>query len=260
MFKCCSLYSGSSGNSFFIQSDNTKILVDVGVSAKKIVEALIELNHSVENIDAILITHEHVDHTKSLSMLSSKYNIPVYANEKTWNALSKHKEKMLPNNIKIFNNLKNFFVGDLEISPFSISHDAADPCGFNIYYNDKKISIATDIGNVTQETLNCLKNSSFLFLESNYDPNILKLSSYPYTLKQRIVSDKGHMSNITAGKVLQKISDDNLKNVLLIHLSKENNFPELAYETVNEQLNGLSSIPNIVVAPRNKPSILFNVS
>ncbi len=260
MFKCGSLFSGSSGNSFFIQSDNINILVDVGVSAKKITEALTELEFSIEKIDAILITHEHIDHTKSLSLLSCKYNIPVYANKKTWDALSKHREKISVENIKIFNNLENFYIGDFKISPFSISHDAADPCGFNIYYNDKKISIATDIGQITEETLNCLKNSSFLFLESNYDPNILKMSSYPYILKQRISGNKGHMSNITAGKVLQQITDNNLKNVLLIHLSKENNFPELAYETVHEQLNGLSNIPNIVVAPRNKPSQIFNVS
>lgn len=260
MFKCGSLYSGSSGNSFFIQSDNTNILVDVGVSAKKITESLIELEHSIEKIDAILITHEHIDHTKGLSILSSKYNIPVYANQKTWDALSKHREKISPNNIKIFNNLEDFYIGELKISPFSVSHDAADPCGFNIYYNNKKISIATDIGQINENTLNSLKNSSFLFLESNYDPNILKMSSYPYLLKQRIAGNKGHMSNITAGKVLQQIADNNLRNVLLIHLSKENNFPELAYETVQEQLNGLSNIPNIVVAPRNNPSQIFNVS
>lgn len=259
MFKCGSLYSGSSGNSFFIQSDNTNILVDVGVSAKKIVDALDELNFSIQKIDAILITHEHVDHTKSLSLLSSKYNIPVYANKKTWDALSNHKEKMLPDNINFFENGNDFYVGDLKVSPFSISHDAADPCGFNVIYNNKKISIATDIGEVTTEILHCLKNSSFLFLESNYDPNILKLSSYPKMLKQRILSNKGHMSNATAGKVLQHISDSNLKNVLLIHLSKENNFPELAYETVQEHLNGLSNIPNITVAPRNNPSKFFNV-
>ena len=259
MFNCCSLYSGSSGNSFFVQSDNTKILIDVGVSAKKIIEALENINCSIKDIDAILITHEHVDHTQSMGMLSSKYNIPVYSNEKTWNALAKQSAKISSENIKCFSNNTEFSIGEFKIFPFNVSHDAADPCGFNIFYKNKKVSIATDVGQVNDSILTSLKNSCFLFLESNYDPNILKYSSYPKLLKERIVSSKGHMSNISAGKLLQKIISPELKDVLLIHLSKENNFPELACETVNEQLNGLNYIPNITVAPRNNPSKFFNV-
>lgn len=187
MFKYCSLYSGSSGNSFFVQSDNTNILIDAGVSSKKIVSALSEFNIDINNIDAILVTHEHSDHTKSLATLSNKYNIPVYANKKTWNALSNVSEKIAEKNRKFFTVTQNFNIGDFEIFAFPIPHDAADPCGFNIFYENKKITVATDIGHISPELLEHLKNSVSILLESNYDPEILKYSSYPYLLKRRIL-------------------------------------------------------------------------
>lgn len=187
MLKYCSLYSGSSGNCFFIQSDNTNILIDAGVSSKKIVSGLSEFNIDINNIDAILVTHEHIDHTKSLAILSNKYNIPVYANKKTWAALGDINNKIPESNKKIFNILQNFKIGDFKIFAFPIPHDAADPCGFNIYYNEKKVTVATDIGHVSQELLDHLKNSVSIILESNYDPEILKYSSYPFMLKKRIL-------------------------------------------------------------------------
>lgn len=235
MFKFCSLYSGSTGNSSLIQTENTKILIDVGESAKKITEALNSINVEPTQIDAILITHEHSDHTKGISTFSKKYNIPVYANKETWNSLEKHKEKLLDDNIKYFT-FDKFNIGDLSIIPFSIPHDAANPCGFNVYYKDKKISIATDIGHMTSEIVENLSNSNFILLESNYDSNVLKCSSYPYTLKQRISGPNGHLSNDVAGKTISYLAKNGLKTVMLGHLSKENNFPELAYKTVVENL------------------------
>lgn len=187
MLKYCSLYSGSSGNCFFIQSDNTKLLIDAGVSTKKIVSALSEFDIAADTINAILITHEHSDHTKGLVNLSNKYNIPVYANKKTWEALSNLSNKIEAHNIKFFNTLESFKIGDFKIFPFPIPHDAVNPCGFNIYFNNKKISVATDIGHISSELLNHLKNSVSIFLEANYDPEILKYSSYPYMLKKRIL-------------------------------------------------------------------------
>lgn len=264
MLKCCSLYSGSSGNSFFIQSENAKILVDVGVSAKKIETALKEqFDLSLKDINAIFITHEHVDHTKSLFQISCKYNIPVFASQGTWNALEgKGNNKILGENKKIFFKNKSFEFIDLRIFPFPIPHDAADPCGFNIYNGNSKISIATDIGHVNSELFNNLKNSSFVMLEANYEPNILKISSYPYKLKQRISSNDGHLSNIEAGDTIFKLINYGLKDALLIHLSKENNMPEIAYETVIENLkNNKCSLENfnLSVAPRNNPSKIFNI-
>ena len=258
MFKFCSLYSGSSGNSFFVQSDTTNLIIDAGVSLKKIITALEEIKIDIQSINAILVTHDHIDHTKSLSTLSAKYNIPVYANKKTWEAIPEISNKIADHNKKTFDLLETFSIGDIEIFPFHTPHDAADPCGFNLYNSNKKISIATDIGYVSEELLNHLKNSSSILLESNYDPDVLKCSSYPYILKQRILSNDGHLSNISAGKTLSNLYNFGLKNALLIHLSKENNFPELAYETVkNETLNCTDL--SIHVAPRDKPSQLFEV-
>ena len=229
MFKYCSLYSGSSGNSFFVQSNNTNLIIDAGVSLKKITTALEEININGKDIDAILVTHDHIDHTKSLATLSNKFNIPVYASEKTWKAIADIADKIPENNKKFFTISETFSIGDIEILPFHTPHDAADPCGFNLYNSNKKISIATDIGYVSEELLNHLKNSSCILLESNYDPEVLKCSTYPYMLKQRILSNNGHLSNICAGKALSALYNHGLKNALLVHLSKENNVPELAY-------------------------------
>ncbi len=259
MFKYCSLYSGSSGNCFFVQSDTTNLIIDAGVSLKKIISGLDEIHINGKNINAILVTHDHSDHTKSIAALSNKYNIPVFANKRTWEAISNIANKIPDNNKKTFNISEAFSIGDIKILPFSIPHDAADPCGFNLYNSNKKISIATDIGYVSEELLNHLKNSSCILLESNYDPEILKCSSYPYILKQRIASKTGHLSNISAAKTLVNLYNFGLQKALLIHLSKENNFPELAYETIkNETLNCTNL--SIDIAPRDKPTKLFEVS
>lgn len=138
MFKFCSLYSGSTGNSLFVETDNTKVLVDTGESCKKIVEGLSSINVSADEIDAIIITHEHIDHVKSLGTISKKFNIPVYANTETWDAMPTQRDKIETHNIKTFKIKESFEIGDLRIKPFSIPHDAANPCGFNICHNNKK--------------------------------------------------------------------------------------------------------------------------
>ena len=235
MFQFCSLYSGSTGNSSIVQSNKTKILVDVGESAKKIAEALATINVDPFSIDAILITHEHSDHVKGLAVFSKKYNVPVYANVETWNAMQKYKEKLNEENIKTFTFTK-FKIGDIEVNPFPIPHDAANPWGFNLFHDNKKMSIATDIGHMSKEIITNLSDSSFLLLEANYEPEILKCSSYPYMVKERIKGPNGHLSNSDAGKTISFLVDHGLNQVMLGHLSKENNFPELAYKTVVEEL------------------------
>ena len=257
MLKFCSLYSGSSGNSSLIQSKNINILVDAGVSGKKIIDALASINVGIENISAILITHEHSDHTQSIATLSKKYNIPVYANKKTWKAMEDKKSKIPENNVFYFNNNKSFTLNDLTIFPFDIPHDAANPCGFSISDSDSKVSIATDIGHMTNFILNNLKDSNFLLLEANYEPDVLKCSSYPYHLKQRISSPIGHLSNIEAGKTINYLADFGVKNILLGHLSNENNFPELAYKSVLEQIEDKDL--NLNIASRFEPSPVFDI-
>lgn len=263
MFRFCSLYSGSSGNSLFVETDKTKILIDCGESAKKIINALSEININIEQINAILITHEHIDHVKSLGTLSKKYNIPVYTNLETLNAMPEQKNKINENNINLFKISQDFYVGDIRIHPFSIPHDAANPCGFNIYNNNKKISIATDVGHITPEIINNLEKSCFLMLESNYDSNILKCSPYPYHLKERISGPYGHLSNTVAGQTISHLLNSGLKSVMLGHLSKENNFPELAYKTVMEELlynkNFNENDINLTVATRFNPTPIINI-
>ena len=263
MFNFCSLYSGSSGNSLFVQNDNTNILVDAGESARKIENALSSINVDVKNIDAILVTHEHIDHVKSLGTLSKKYNIPIYATNETWDAMSEQKNKIDSNLVKYYSPSESFNIGGLTIDPFSIPHDAANPCGFNIINENKQISIATDLGHITKDITQKLENSSFLLLESNYDPEILKFSRYPYYLKKRISGEYGHLSNTEAGKIVAHLSTKNLKSVMLGHLSKENNFPELAYKTVADELinkNFDASKIELSVATRVKPSKIIRIS
>ncbi|MCI8641331.1 MAG: MBL fold metallo-hydrolase [Clostridia bacterium] len=236
MLNFCSLYSGSSGNSLFIESENTKILVDAGVSAKKIEFALANLDINPSYLDGILITHEHSDHVQGLGTLAKKYDLPVFVNQKTLDAMPKQKEKIKKENIKIIKTEEKFEIGDLKIKPFSIPHDAANPFGFSIFKDNKKISIATDIGHITNGILKNLEDSIFVLLEANYDPEVLKFSHYPYPLKTRIASPTGHLSNEIAGKTISYLIKSGLKQALLGHLSKESNFPELAYKTVVDEI------------------------
>lgn len=263
MLRFCSLYSGSTGNSLLVQNDDTNILIDAGVSGKKITEALSSLNINIDTISAILVTHEHSDHIKSIGTISKKYNIPVFANKETWNAMENEKNKITEDNQKIFEPYKYFYINSLKIGAFKLPHDAANPCGFCIISDNKKISIATDLGHITPNIMNCLQNSSFVLLESNYDPEVLKCSRYPFSLKTRIDGPNGHLSNYTSGKIVSNLISSGLKSAMLGHLSKENNFPELAYKTVVEELyknNFNENSIDLTVASRNEPSKMIEVS
>ncbi len=216
MINFCSIYSGSSGNCLFINSNHTKILIDAGVSCKKIGEGLDSIGTSLADIDAILVTHEHSDHVQSIGTISQKFNIPVYANLETWDAMEKQRNKMAPTNIHTFENDQDFQINDLTIHPFSTPHDAANPCGFNIHNGTKKLSIATDLGHMDNRLISELYDSSFVFLESNYDPEILKVSKYPFPLKRRISGPHGHLSNASAGKtIFNLLLKKELKEVML---------------------------------------------
>ncbi len=231
-----SLFSGSSGNCLLIETDKTKLLVDAGVSCKKIELSLSTLNIMPSDIDAILITHEHIDHVQGLGTFSKKFNTPVYANLETFEAMPIQKNKILEENQKLFELYNDFFIGDLKIHSFGIPHDAANPCGFNIWKGNKKITIATDIGHMNNDLLKYFENSLFVMLEANYDPEVLKCSSYPFSLKTRISGPTGHLTNEMAGKTISHLLNHGLKSAMIGHLSKENNFPELAYKTVVEEL------------------------
>ena len=262
MFKFCNLYSGSSGNCSFVGTDNINILIDCGESQKKIINALESIGTNINQINAIVVTHEHSDHVKTLGAISKKYNIPVYANEKTFNNMPEQTELIKEENRKIFNTDDHFEIGDLQIHPFHIPHDAAEPCGYNIYNENNKISIATDIGHMDNNILKKLEESKFLLLESNYEPEILKYAKYPYYLKRRISGPNGHLSNQEASDTIIKLLSTGVNNIMLGHLSKETNFPELAYKTVMDEIinNKINNNLTLNVASRIKPSDVINIA
>lgn len=260
MLNFCSLYSGSSGNSLFVQTENTRILIDAGVSSKKIEEGLKSIDVEPSSIDAILVTHEHSDHIQGLGTFSKKFDTPIYANQETIDNMQNQILKISEKNIKKFKVSDKFSIGDIDIKSFSIPHDAANPCGFNIFKENKKLSIATDIGHMDNKLIKNLEDSLFILLESNYDSEIIKYSRYPYSLKSRITGPLGHLSNDSAGKTISYLLKSGLKSAILGHLSKENNFPELAYKTVADQLmeqNNFNNSISLSVANRNSPGKLL---
>ncbi|MDQ2087495.1 MBL fold metallo-hydrolase [Herbivorax sp. ANBcel31] len=236
MIKFCSLYSGSSGNSIFLSSERTKLLIDCGLSGKKIIEALCSIGESPTELSAILVSHEHGDHIKGAGIVSRKFDIPIYANENTWCMMEGSLGTVRDENKVFFNTGNGFDIGDFFVNPFPIPHDAVEPVGFNFFINNKKLTTATDIGHMNKELLSYIKGSDFLLIESNHDVEMLKMGKYPWHLKKRIMGDKGHLSNEMAGKVVAYLAENGTRRFLLGHLSKENNFPQLAYQTVSNIL------------------------
>ena len=225
--------SGSSGNCTYIECKDTKILVDAGVSGKKINEGLAGYGVEIKDIDAILITHEHIDHIVGLGVISRKYKIPVYMTKGTLEALDESKVGKIDKDL--FNIIKKgegFIIKDVNIYPMPISHDAASPVAYCFEANDKKFAIVTDLGYYDKDILDRLHNLNGIIIEANHDVRLLQVGNYPYKTKQRILGEKGHLSNEVAGRLLKEISNDKLCTVILGHLSKENNNEDLAYETV----------------------------
>lgn len=260
----CSLYSGSSGNSIFIGNENNQIIIDAGMPGKKIDEALKKIGQNPKELKGIFITHEHSDHIKGAGIVSRKYDIPIYANDKTWEAMEKSLGKIKEHNIKIMDKRSTVTIGDLEVKSFNIPHDAIAPVGYTIKSGDKCASIATDFGTFTEEIKDNIKDSDIILLESNHDVNMLKFGPYPYNLKRRILSEIGHLSNEDCGEALAQLIKYGLgKEVFLGHLSGTNNHPDLAYQTVittlQEQGIKLGEDVKLYMANRHEPSKLINL-
>ena len=234
-----SIASGSSGNCTYIGSDNTHILIDAGVSKKRIEQGLNELELSLSDLDAIFVTHEHADHIAALHTILKKYDIPIYATNGTIEGIrnSDKKGEMTDSRFITVCADKMVTVGDMMINPMTISHDANEPCGYRVFCGDKKIGVATDLGCYTDYTVDCLRNCDALLLEANHDIRMLQTGPYPYQLKRRILGDTGHLSNEKSGELLCKLLNDKIKGIFLGHLSKENNLPELAFETVRVEID-----------------------
>ena len=231
----CSLASGSSGNSYLVRTDSTAVVVDAGISGKKIQNGLEEAG-ALEIVSGLLLTHEHVDHVKSVSVLAKRLpQISVYASQGTWDNM----EHTVPaGQQKVLSEGEILTIGDLEVRVFRLSHDAAQPVGYSFRCEGKQITIVTDTGCYSEEILREAEEADLLVLEANHDVDMLRIGRYPWFLKQRVLSDVGHLSNEAAGNCLVELLKRNGKErrVCLAHLSRENNFPEMAYQTVKNIL------------------------
>lgn len=258
--------SGSSGNCIYVGSDSTHLLVDTGISKKRTEEGLNEIDVSLKDMDGILITHEHSDHIQGLGVISRKYHIPIYGTEKTLEAVLQNKSlgALEP---ELFHTVEAdcpFTLKDIICNPMHTSHDAADPVAYRFQCGKQKVAIATDLGTYDDYTVSCLQGMDALLLEANHDIHMLQVGPYPYALKQRILGDKGHLSNERSGELLCRLLHDGLQHIILGHLSHENNLPELAYESVKMEIN-MNDCPYcandfpLAVAKRNCPSELVEV-
>lgn len=258
-----SIASGSSGNSIFVGTSggNSGVLLDAGISKKRIEEGLAVRQLTLEQVEGVFITHEHADHISGLGPLVRKYAIPIFATEKTIQYIQETGKcgKVDSDLFQCVRPDESVHVAGMEITPFSISHDAADPVGYTMQAEGKKLAVATDMGEYTDYTISHLQDCDGLLLEANHDINMLQVGSYPYALKMRILGKKGHLSNDACGRLVKKLVANKLRHVLLGHLSQDNNYPELAYETVKYELTqeeGLVPGKDFVleVARRNEPT------
>lgn len=256
MTKFCTLYSSSSGNCTLISDNDTNILIDAGVSASKICDSLSEVGISPDEIDAILITHEHSDHICGLRVLCRKYNISVYASEKTAEKISETYPDISNVNIHSVLPSESFTIRSMTVRAFQTPHDSVQPFGYCIWSEDKKYCVATDTGTVTKSMLTNLAGAEAVLIESNHDEEMLKNGPYPYVLKKRILSDSGHLSNASCAWLSTQLALWGTKRIILGHLSEKNNTPQKAYESAKNLLesNGFKVGSDVLlkVAPKNE--------
>lgn len=261
-----SIASGSSGNCIYVGDENTHILIDAGISKKRIEEGLNTIGLTVDDLSAVFVTHEHIDHIGGLGVLTRKCHAPVYATKGTIDGIFQT-SSMGKIDREQFIEIREdqcLTVGDITVDSMKISHDAAQPVAYRFFKGGKKIAVATDLGMITEENEEKLKGMDAILLEANHDVNMLQVGPYPYYLKQRILGNRGHLSNENAGRLLSRIVHDDLKHIFLGHLSKENNMPALAYEAVRLEIT-MGDNPyeasdfSIDIAKRSEPSKVVNI-
>lgn len=253
----CPLASGSKGNCIYLGTQHTKVLIDAGISAKAIQARLSEINVDLSDIDAILITHEHMDHIQGLKTLAYKKGIPIFANHETAKGIVATFHDCPK--FKIFSTGETFEFGDLEIHPFSIQHDTLDPVAFTIRVNSLKLGFCTDLGFATSLVQAQLMDCHYLYVEANHQTSMVYASSRPMIYKQRVLSRSGHLSNEACGNLLAQVYSPKLKHAHLAHLSSECNSPETALQVVKGILEQKGIHLDMCIAPQNKisRSILF---
>ncbi|HNT52148.1 MAG TPA: MBL fold metallo-hydrolase [Candidatus Syntrophosphaera sp.] len=261
MFQLSVLVSGSKGNAVLIRTAETLVLLDAGVSAKTIYTNMEELGIDRRELRAVVVSHEHSDHTRGVGAALRQLKIPLYINRDTL-AQCQHRIGKLPLPVQLFETGYPFAIGDLQVHPFSSSHDAADSCNFTFQRRDdprSKLGIATDLGYPTALAVQQLKNCTTLVLESNHDERLLMEGPYEWPLKQRIKSITGHLSNLQAVGVVSQILHQGLQNLILAHLSEINNDPQLACRTMQNYLDSMRSQTKLMIAGQYQPTPLIDV-
>lgn len=234
----CPLYSSSSGNSTFIATKDTAILVDAGVNASRIGEALNEIDASFSDIKAVVVTHEHIDHIKGIGVLARRHGIPIIANHGTWEAIiNQGRAGDIPFSKRIyFEHNTTFYVGDIALTPFETHHDSASSVGYCVEHESSKVAIVSDTGTVSKTMKSHIAGADLLMIEFNYDEHMLKNGKYPVFLKKRVLSNRGHMSNADAAKIVAYAASFGCRKFVLSHLSRDNNTPEAAYDAAFQGL------------------------
>jgi phosphoribosyl 1,2-cyclic phosphodiesterase len=254
----CSLSSGSSGNCYYLGNEFHGILIDAGISAGSIRKFLKTINVHIQSIMGVLVTHNHSDHIKGLEVLTRRNNIPVYTTKNIWESIHSLKQKITSDCIRSIPLQQRFHLAGFEIESFPVHHDAPETIGFHICYENRKLTIVTDLGHICQTAAQYIKAASFLVIESNYDEQMLLNGSYPAFLKTRIQSNNGHLGNHQASDFLAEIIHDGLSHICLAHLSKNNNTPEKALQTLHQTFKekgiDLKDNHKIIVLNRNLPT------
>ncbi|MBR0425359.1 MAG: MBL fold metallo-hydrolase [Clostridia bacterium] len=258
----CPLCSGSSGNSTYLEAGNVRLLVDAGLSCKRITELLRSVGGDPASLTAILITHDHSDHIKGVNILSKKYDLPVYANTEVWSRMQNVLPDVAPKNVCVFENDRPFFIGEVGVLPFRVHHDAAGTVGYVFTHRDHRAAICTDTGHIDKRMLDALSGSDLVLLEANHDVDMLMAGGYPYPLKRRILSGTGHLCNEDCASALVELYHRGVKSAILGHLSAENNAPDIALITVHAALDaaGIGDRMQIALALRDRPTGIFELA
>lgn len=259
-----SLSSGSSGNCYYLGNGFQGILIDAGISTKSVNKFLKDIDVPMHTIMGVLITHNHTDHIKGLEVLTRKNNLPAFTTRKIWNSILTTKRKISQDCIREISLYQKFHLAGFDIEAFPVCHDAPETIGFHICAGDKKMTVATDLGQICQTAARYIKAANLLVIESNYDEQMLVNGRYPYYLKARIKSDHGHLSNHQTSDFLADIYNDNLSNICLAHLSKNNNTPEIALKTLHQTFSergiALNGHQRISVLNRNIPTEMITLN
>lgn len=258
------LFSGSSGNAIYVGCGDTHLLVDAGLSGTRITNELSKIGLHPGDLAAILVTHEHTDHTQGVGILSRKYNLPIYATAGTWEGMNGKIGAVEASNRCLLEPEQDFYMGGMNIMPFATPHDANQSVGFCFECDGARFAIATDLGCIKKGWFNHVKGADAVLLESNYDPDMLQAGNYPYELKRRILSNRGHLCNDDAGACALELVKAGARHIVLGHLSKENNFPELARCCTENVLRSAGVIPGedmrLDVASRDGVTGIFAVN